>query len=187
NVPIYWIFKGVGVGSILAYFWFTILSKETFQEFCRDGALAGFVLLLAASPGGGPICYLLALASLVAFIYLAVVTWKLGFEWLIVILLGFCWLAGASFYFYMPLSGMSDPPMMWGYPRTVEGFIHAFTRGQYEHAFPTNIFEARFLTQLGWLWTVIKDELSWVYAFLALVPFALFFNMHLRAPGWEDR
>src|SRR5205823_13278252 len=112
------------------------------------------------------ICYILGLASLVAFIYLAVVTWKLGFEWLIVILLGVCWVAGASFYFYMPLSGMSDPPMMWGYPRTVEGFIHAFTRGQYEKANPANPFQdpMKFVGQLGFLWAGIRAEFNFVTA-----------------------
>ena len=39
----------------------------------------------------------------------------------------------------MPLAGMTNPPMQWGYPRTVEGFIHAFTRGQYEKTNPTDI------------------------------------------------
>ncbi len=32
---------------------------------------------------------------------------------------------------------MSNPPLNWGYPRTVTGFIHAFTRGQYERIHPT--------------------------------------------------
>jgi tetratricopeptide (TPR) repeat protein len=186
NGPVYFIFHVVGIGSILAYFWFTILSKETFPEFCRDAALAGFVFLLAASPSGGSICYLLSVACLVGFIYQAVVTRHLGLEWLIVILLGFCWLLGASFYFYMPLAGMSDPPMMWGYPRTVEGFIHAFTRGQYEHANPANPFRdpMKFVGQLIFLGKGIKDEFSMVTAFLALVPFAFFLKMHRRERAW---
>jgi hypothetical protein len=48
---------------------------------------------------------------------------------------------------------MSNPPMQWGYPRTVEGFIHAFTRGQYEKANLTDIIgdPGRFITQLGML------------------------------------
>ena len=46
---------------------------------------------------------------------------------------------GVSFYLYEPISGMTDPPMQWGYPRTVEGFFHALSRGQYEKANPTNI------------------------------------------------
>jgi len=43
-------------------------------------------------------------------------------DWLPIILMALLFFVGVSFYFYMPLSGMTDPPMQWGYPRTVEGF-----------------------------------------------------------------
>ena len=48
------------------------------------------------------------------------------------------WVAGASFYFYMPIASMTNPPMNWGYPRTKEGFFHALTRGQYDKTNPTD-------------------------------------------------
>ena len=37
---------------------------------------------------------------------------------------------------------MTNPPMEWGYPRTVQGFFHALTRGQYDKINPTNIIAA---------------------------------------------
>jgi hypothetical protein len=76
--------------------------------------------------------------------------------------------------------------MEWGYPRTVEGFIHAFTRGQYEKTNPSNIIQHPlvFLTQLGMLGKGIVEEFNWVYAFVALVPFAFFFKMHRRERAW---
>ncbi len=40
--------------------------------------------------------------------------------------------AGASVYLYMPLSSATNPPMNWGYTKTLEGFRHHITRGQYE-------------------------------------------------------
>ena len=52
-------------------------------------------------------------------------------EWPACGLMGLLWVAGASFYFYEAIAGMTNPPMEWGYPRTVEGFFHALTRGQY--------------------------------------------------------
>jgi hypothetical protein len=52
--------------------------------------------------------------------------------------------SGACLLFYMPLAGMTNPPMEWGYPRTVEGFIHAFTRGQYEKANPSDVIGPSF-------------------------------------------
>jgi hypothetical protein len=76
------------------------------------------------------------------------------------------------------IPGMSNPPMQWGYPRTVEGFIHAFTRGQYEKANPTDIIHdpMRFITQLGMLGRGIVEEFNWVYAFLLWCRFSSFSN-----------
>ena len=61
------------------------------------------------------------------------------------------WALGVSFYLYMAVSGMTNPPMQWGYPRTVEGFFHAISRGQYEQPNPTNLVTEplRFLEPVG--------------------------------------
>lgn len=50
-------------------------------------------------------------------------------------------LAGAAFYFYMPVSSSTNPPMNWGYAYTKQGFLHHITRGQYEKL------------NLSWPWT----------------------------------
>ena len=57
--------------------------------------------------------------------------------------MGILWMLGVSFYFYEPISGMTDPPMQWGYPRTVEGFFHALSRGQYEQTTGTKFSRTR--------------------------------------------
>ena len=49
----------------------------------------------------------------------------------------FAFVAGALLYLYMPVASMTNPPLNWGYPRTVAGFFHALTRGQYERIHPT--------------------------------------------------
>src|SRR5204863_2851713 len=41
-----------------------------------------------------------------------------------------------------------------------------------------------FLTQLGMLGKGIIEEFNWVYAFVALVPFAFFFKLHRRERAW---
>src|SRR5882724_4147086 len=186
NQAILGIFYVVGISSIIAYFWFSILTRETFPEFCLDAAQTAFGLLGAAGVGAGGFFWVLAVASLAAMVKFGWDTRKLGLEWLVVLGLGGCWILGASFYFYMPLAGMSNPPMEWGYPRTVEGFFHAFTRGQYEKTNPTDIIHdpMRFETQLGMLATGIVEEFNWVYMFLALVPFLFFRKMHRRERAW---
>jgi len=185
NQAIFVIFNVVGVSSIACYCWFSLLSKETFSEFCLDGSLAAF-LIFSTLAGFGWFFGVLALAALAILAYFGVTTRKLGLEWLVVIGCGCCWVLGAAFYFYMPLAGMTNPPMEWGYPRTVDGFIHAFTRGQYEKTNPTDIIHdpLRFLTQLSMLGEGVIEEFNWVYVFLALVPFAFFFKLHKRERAW---
>ncbi len=91
---------------------------------------AGFTTLLSTAPMVLAIFHAVGLGSIAAWIWLAAKTRGLGTHWRVVLFMGFLWLLGASFYFYMPISGMTNPPMQWGYPRTVEGFFHALSRGQ---------------------------------------------------------
>jgi tetratricopeptide (TPR) repeat protein len=186
NQAIFVIFNVVGIVSIACYGWFCLRSKETFPEFCLDASLAAFCILLTLVPGFGWWPGVLALGALAVLARLARQTRKLGLEWLVVIGCGSCWILGAAFYFYMPLAGMTNPPMEWGYPRTVDGFIHAFTRGQYEKTHPTDIIHdpLRFITQLGMLGDGVIEEFNWVYALLALVPFLFFLKMHKRERAW---
>lgn len=51
--------------------------------------------------------------------------WK---QLLLLLLLG---MLGLSFHLYMPLASEQNPPMNWANARTLEGFRHALTRGQY--------------------------------------------------------
>ncbi|HWX20180.1 MAG TPA: tetratricopeptide repeat protein [Candidatus Binatia bacterium] len=186
NQAVYNIFRIVGGFSILTYLWFTFLSKETLAEFCLDACLAVLFISLALALCYGAGFLSLALAALIGVIKFARDTWKLGWEWLVVIICGFCWIAGAGFYFYMPLAGMTNPPMEWGYPRTVEGFLHAFSRGQYEKTNPTDIIHhpGIFAIQLLNMGRGIVDEFNWVYMCLALVPFVFFFKLHRRERAW---
>src|SRR6267142_1696667 len=196
----------VAVFGALGFAGFAIMTRERFSELCRDFFMAAWILLFAgwvvAPEGSRFMLALLALGALGTFIYFAWITRKLGWEWLVVIICGLCWIIGALFYFYMPLAGMTNPPMEWGYPRTVEGFFHAFTRGQYEKANPTEIISwwavpwfkwlglslpvlsGRFIMQLGMLGKGIIEEFNWVYTFLALVPFLFFRKLHRRERAW---
>ncbi|MCE0499109.1 MAG: DUF2723 domain-containing protein [Methylacidiphilales bacterium] len=182
NPAVQVMFHVVGIASIACYFWFAILTKETFPELCLDAAMAVSVVALAAVPVIHVFGLLLALAALVAWFKLALDTRKLGWEWGVVIICGFCWFAGASFYLYEALSGMTNPPMQWGYPRTVEGFFHALTRGQYEKTNPTPVFQdpMRFIGQLGMLVGGLSESFTWVCVFIALVPFIFFFKVQKR-------
>jgi len=132
------------------------------------------------------IYHTVGIASFAAWIWLGMKTKSLATEWKAAILMGLLWLAGASFYFYEPIAGMTDPPMQWGYPRTVEGFFHALSRGQYEKASPSDVIHdpSRFFMQLGILVSDIATEFNWVLVFIALVPLLFFFKMQKRERSW---
>jgi tetratricopeptide (TPR) repeat protein len=132
------------------------------------------------------IFYVVGIGSIAACFWLSLKTKKIGTEWKAVLFMGLLWLVGASFYFYEPIAGMTDPPMQWGYPRTVEGFFHALSRGQYEKSNPTDIIQdpMRFLTQLGLLISGLANSFSWVYLFVALLPFLFLWRMKNRERAW---
>jgi len=81
---------------------------------------------------------------------------------------------GVSFYIYMPIvSDMNNPPMNWGYPRTWEGFKHAIMRGQYEKIAPSEVFNKKFLFQLGSYFTDMRVQFTLITATLGFLPFTL--------------
>jgi len=50
-------------------------------------------------------------------------------------------LLGYSFNLYMVFASEQNPPINWGYARTLVGFFHMLRRGQYERIVPMNVFE----------------------------------------------
>ncbi len=121
--------------------------------------------------------------SIAAFLWLWSQTREMLTEWKSVVLMLLVWLVGLSFYFYMPLTSSTNPPMNWGYPRTWDGFVHAFTRGQYERTNPTtSLF--RFIQQM---WLYVKGashEFNPIIILISLVPFGFFKRMGHRERGW---
>ncbi len=132
------------------------------------------------------IFHAVGIGSIAACVWLGLKTKSLATEWKSVIFMALLWLAGAAFYFYEPISGMTCPPMQWGYPRTVEGFFHALSRGQYEKSNPTDIFAdpMRFIMQLNLLVTGLSQSFSWVCILLAVLPFLFIFRMQNRERAW---
>ncbi len=123
------------------------------------------------------------LGSLAAFAWLWMQTRKLFTEWRSIVICGLLWLAGAAFYFYMPLASMTNPPMNWGYPRTYDGFLHALTRGQYEKTNPTTSL-IKFADQVRMYFEGAAEEFGVVYLLIGLMPFLFFKQMQKRERAW---
>src|SRR5882724_12042523 len=61
NPAVFVIFNVVGVCSIIAYFSFAFLTRETFPEFCLDACQAATILLIAGAIASGGYFWLLVL------------------------------------------------------------------------------------------------------------------------------
>lgn len=129
---------------------------------------------------------MVGIASLFGLAMLYFKTEEILTEWKPVLISGACWIVGAAFYFYMPIASMTNPPMNWGYPRTVEGFVHALTRGQYEKANPANFIKdpIRFAQQLGRYAQGAIEEFNLVYLAIGLIPFVFIIQMQHRERAW---
>lgn len=104
---------------------------------------------------------------------------RLGTEWKAALGMLVAFVIGAGFYLYMPLAGMTTPPMQWGYPRTIEGFMHALTRGQYEKGNPTSGLD-RFFGQIQTYVDGSIEELNIVYLAIGLIPLAVIFYRRIE-------
>ena len=132
------------------------------------------------------IVHTVGVISIAAGVWLFVKTNKLFTEWKSVILMGVMWTLGVMVYLYEPVSCMTVPPMQWGYPRTVEGFFHALSRGQYGVGEATNPFDhpSQFVFELWYLAKGLSESFSWVYMFIGLLPFLFLKKMRPRERGW---
>src|SRR5690606_1941743 len=75
------------------------------------------------------------------------------------------------------------PPLNWGYPRTWDGFVHAFTRGQYEKTNPT-LEVGRIFDQFLMLFEGAVEEFNIVYLLIALVPFLFWWRLSKNERIW---
>ena len=164
------------LGNFIVYLADYVILALTGDHIFHNLAKQGMMIIFTAVGWG----------SLGASIWLTIRTKGLGTCWKPILIMFGLWALGVSFYLYMAVSGMTNPPMQWGYPRTVEGFFHAISRGQYEQPSPTNLVTepGRFLSQLGMLIEGAAAEFTWVYMFIALVPFVFFFKMQKRERAW---
>jgi hypothetical protein len=101
-------------------------------------------------------------------------------EWKAILICSGLFLLGLSLYFYLPVASMTNPPMNWGYSRTVDGFFHVITRGQYEKGFMTND-AANLIAQISLYFSLAGREFGRFYLLLAAVPFS--FLRRFSSPG----
>jgi hypothetical protein len=111
------------------------------------------------------------------------ITRRIGSEWKPALACSALFLTGLGLYFYSPLASMTNPPLNWAYPRTVKGFYHLVTRGQYDKLYPTHDL-GRFVTQL-WVFALeIGRHFGWLYLVFAPLPFCFLRRAPRAARHW---
>jgi len=171
------------------------------RQLARDLFLAGGILFVAALCGvfRGPLSQfgielsreqphlkLLVIVGTITTgcgIGLAILTRCAFSEWKSVLAGAALFLLGLSLYFYVPIASMTNPPMNWGYARTVPGFFHVLTRGQYERIRPTDNLAA-FAKQSRAYATVSAKEFGWPYLAFVLAPFLFLRRVSARGRRW---
>ncbi len=160
----------VSLGSVilallLLYRGFTGDSEDMLENFVK--VVFGFLLLLV------PFVMLLGFKSLMT-------------EWRRILIAIGCIALGLSFYLYMPVASEQNPPHNWGNTRTMEGFVHSFTRGQYERITPSDIFgnPALFKGQIISYFQSVRSQFTLPTMLFAILPFAFFGSVQKRTLTW---
>ena len=201
NPMVFLFFNVVGIGSTIGWTWICVREKQEISGYVGGGAVALTALLfLLISPPQTALPWIgLAVLVLVrafgAYEALSGGKSRVSWDWLATIVSGLAFGVGMAFYLYMALAGMSNPPMQWGYPRTLEGFIHAFTRGQYEKISPTKGVGDNFLEQTSSFITTyakqvlmyldgLDNEFNLVCVLVAIGLFLFYRQMQKRERSW---
>lgn len=219
NKMVYIFFNIVGLGSIAGWTWISVRDKKEVSGYVGGGivVLTAMMFLLLKSqikvPTSNeevtqaalelgkitwlPWAGLIGLTSLrlyAAYDALFVNKPRRANHWYVTIGAGVAFALGMSFYLYMAIAGMSNPPMQWGYPRTLEGFIHAFTRGQYEKIKPTDGVGEGFEWFTSLVFTYAKqllmyfdgmdNEFNLICVLIAIGLFLFFRGMQKRERSW---
>jgi hypothetical protein len=128
------------------------------------------------------------LAILFAFItvWMVIKSRRLLTHWRAALMTSMLCVSALSLYFYLPIASMTNPPANWGYPRTVEGFYHMLSRGQFEKATPINPFvePARYLGMVLQYCRETTHAMGWVYVVPCIIPLIYLPRIRGRQRRW---
>ena len=197
NPPLLLIYHLIGIASLIGWVMLSVQTKARMLELARNAALVASLGYLAVlfghitnyvnyfehRTGTFVLVNLFGLGCIAAFIHLVRQTRNLPRDWLAALGCGGAWGLGSAFYLAMPLFSMANPPMNWCYPRTVFGFFHAMTRGQYEKIHPTTD-PLMYIKQIGMYIGGALDEFNVVYLLIGLIPFLFYKRLAKREKAW---
>ncbi|HXD00238.1 MAG TPA: DUF2723 domain-containing protein [Verrucomicrobiae bacterium] len=121
-------------------------------------------------------------AAVAALVFIAMKR-SAGSEWKAATICMIMVFLGLGCFFYLPIASMMNPPVNWGYPRTIEGFYHCISRGQYEELHPTHNWYL-FGAQLCMVAKDTSNAFGWYYLPFAVLPFCFLHKMQPAAQKW---
>lgn len=122
-------------------------------------------------------------AAFVVGVVLIICTRRVGTEWKSAVLCVLGLLLGLAAYLYAPIASMSNPPVNWGYPRTLEGFLHVISRGQFERAYPSvdlRVFGAQVVQFASFL----PKQVGWPCVLLVAATLCSIYRMNRLGLRW---
>jgi len=150
------------------------LAKDVFATFHSEPGRINSAFAIFLTIGFGVVA---AGASL------AVVTRKVFTEWKAVLISGAALALGLALYLYVPIASMTNPPINWSYPRTVEGFSHNLTRGQYEKVLATDNLGV-YARQMGLYARMAMADFGLSYLLAALISWCCLPKMGTSERRW---
>jgi hypothetical protein len=118
-----------------------------------------------------------------AWVFLLILTRGFMSEWKATLFCVILFFVGVSACLLLPVFSMTDPPVNWGYPRTVAGFFHVLARGQY--GAPDDVQSIRGLLAAWPIYAKIAiDNFGIAYLVAAAIPFFLLHKISPLARKW---
>jgi hypothetical protein len=154
--------------------------------FAACAAALLYVLIVtrdSAAPSLWRIYLVLAILAVLLTVAITIKTRRLFTKWNIVLGCLACVALGLGFSFYSAIASMTNPPMNWGYPRTVEGFFHTIEHGQYENLHSTDDWN-RYRLQFRLYWSYVCHDYGRIYLLPAAVPFMMLHRMRPHERRW---
>ena len=185
---IYGLSLGTNQALVIALLGLEILlalaEPQMVSDICLCTTVVGGTALLVQGPGNIPQLAwgVTVVIPLLIGLAIAVRTRRIFTYWKRMLIGGLCLALGLSPYLYPPVASMTNPPVNWAYPRTVEGYIHLITRGQYDRMQPVDSF-SRFGHELWFYAKAAASDFGFLYCVLALVPFWFLRRMPSRTRG----
>jgi len=155
------------------------------RDVCLCSALLAVAALLTPTIEGLPGIVWSAAVALPLFtgLALALRTRRIFTNWKRILTGSVCLGLGLSPYLYPAVASMTNPPVNWAYPRTVEGYLHLITRRQYDRMNPVDSL-SRFGHELWFYGKAAASDFGLLYLVVALVPFWFLRRMPSRTRGW---